>query len=354
MRKVNTANITANIIVAFLLILSFNTHTIAFAEDIGGRSENAEISGLYLVPVGRTIGVTLDMDGAQVVDTESITDYNGDKHDPAREAGISASDIIIQVDGEEVKNVTELTERLNAVGDRETEIVVRTSGGKEKCVSIRPVLSSDDGNYKLGVWVKDAASGIGTMTYYDPKTREFGGLGHGICDADTGEIITAKSGDIFKSVVAGVRKGEKGFPGELVGVFSDANEKIGTVFVNNSIGIKGELKEDADINLSGAAIPVAAFDEVSTGAASILANIENDVVEEFEIEIEKVNYDNDEYKDIIFKVSDDCLLSKTGGIVQGMSGSPIIQNGKLIGAVTHVLINDPSKGYGVFIKKMLE
>lgn len=351
MRKVNTANITANIIVAFLLILSFNTHTLAFAEDISGRSKSAM---QYLVPVGRTIGVTLDMEGAQVVDTESIVDYNGDKHDPAREAGISASDIIIQVDGEEVENVTELTERLNAVGDRETEIVVRTSDGKEKCVSIRPVLSSDDGNYKLGVWVNDAASGIGTMTYYDPKTREFGGLGHGICDTDTGEIITAKSGDIFRSVVAGVRKGEKGFPGELVGVFSDANEKIGTVFVNNSIGIKGELKEGADINLSGEAIPVAEFDEVSTGAASILANIENDVVDEFEIEIEKVNYDNDEYKDIIFKVSDDRLLDKTGGIVQGMSGSPIIQNGKLIGAVTHVLINDPSKGYGVFIKKMLE
>ena len=216
-------------------------------------------------------------------------------------------------------------------------------------ITIKPAYSLAESSYKAGMWVRDSSAGIGTITFYDPQTGMFGGLGHPVCDVDTGEIIPLHSGQVVAVNINGVNKGKSGQPGELIGSFV-SNFSIGSILVNNQSGLFGEL--DYPPNQSSP-IPLGYRQDIQEGHATILTTVKGSAPKEYDIEIEKVDLNGSENsKNMVIKITDSELLAKTGGIVQGMSGSPIIQNGKLIGAVTHVFVNDPTKGYGVFADTM--
>lgn len=306
-----------------------------------------------LVPLGQTIGVTLELGGVEVVDVVEFQDYDGKTHSPAEDAGIQAGDLILEINGRKLNNTKDLREAVNQNGATALQAKVRKDEAVEE-VELTPAVSNTDGMLCLGVWVKDAASGIGTLTYYDPQTREFGALGHGICDPYTGDVIEIARGDILRATVVSVQKGSKGQPGELIGIFADGKERLGEIQANVSEGLKGTVLEDAGLGNTAEAVEVASRDEITEGPAYILANIEENNVEQFEVEIQKINPSESSSKSMVIKVTDQKLIEKTGGIVQGMSGSPIIQNGKLVGAVTHVFVNDPTRGYAICIENMLK
>ena len=305
-----------------------------------------------LVPVGQTVGVTLDMKGVTVVDTTDVEGYDGKRSAPARDAGLVSGDIIEEMNGRAVASAREFEEAIKEQEGKTVTLLVR-HGEEMRESSLTPALSNADGQYRIGVWIKDAASGIGTVTYYDPKTREFGALGHGIADDVQGEPVRVKCGEILNAQIVSVQKGGRGQPGELVGVFCENREKLGTVVSNTETGLKGVLDDGAAFDTTTDAIPVARRDEVQEGAAEILANVEEGKIETFSVEIQKINKDEKNPKGLVIKVTDPRLLDRTGGIVQGMSGSPLIQNGKLAGAVTHVFVSDPTRGYGILMETML-
>ncbi len=308
---------------------------------------------MRLVPIGQTVGVILDMKGVTIVDTTDVEGYDGKRSAPAKDAGLHAGDIIEKINGEAVDSAKDLERIVTEQGGAQLTITAKR-GSDEKIYSVTPALSSTDGNYRLGVWIKDAASGIGTVTYLNPETLEFGALGHGISETPEGQAISMKDGEILDASIVSIQKGDKGKPGELVGIFAETNKKLGTVTSNTDVGLKGKLDDSANLSTVMEAIPVAERSEVTTGDAEILTNIEEGSIQTFSVEIQKINKDAENPKGMVLKVTDRQLLDKTGGIVQGMSGSPIIQNGKLVGAVTHVFVNDPTRGYGIFIENMLE
>ncbi len=207
---------------------------------------------------------------------------------------------------------------------------------------------------RLGIFIRDSAAGIGTMTYFDPISNEFGGLGHGICDIDTNQIISIGSGNVTEVNITDVKKGFRGEPGELRGIFIDTKDsKIGNLIANNKTGIYGTADKSKFNEIPS--MPIAKSNEIVIGKAYILADVAEGGVQQYEVNIEKTfNYSTKETKNMLIRITDPKLLELTGGIVQGMSGSPIIQNGKIIGAVTHVLVNDPTRGYGIFIENMLK
>lgn len=303
---------------------------------------------LSLVPVGQTVGVTLDMKGVTIVDTTDVEDYDGKRHTPAKDAGLKSGDIVKSIDGISIQSARQFEDVVNTRGKNELTVVSERNGKQRECVA-KAVLSCKDGHYRLGVWIKDAASGIGTLTYFNPETGQFGALGHGICEND--KILPIQGGNLLKSSIVSIRKGSKGQPGELIGVFRDDSGILGEIKSNSDVGLKGTLNEIPE-NTEGA-LPVANREDVKEGNAQILSNIEEDHVEKFDVIIQKINKDPNNTRGMIIKVTDDRLLEKTGGIVQGMSGSPVVQNGKLVGAVTHVFVNDPTRGYGIFIENML-
>jgi len=208
---------------------------------------------------------------------------------------------------------------------------------------------ADNSGYKAGFWVRDSAAGIGTMTFYDPKTMTFAGLGHAVCDVDTGGAILFSSGEITPAAITKIRKGVSGAPGELGGVFTGGD--IGTVSINNETGLYGTL----DYEIEGFSAPIGLKQDVYEGAAVIYSTLDGTEVTEYDIEIEQINLsDNSMTKNMVIRVTDEDLIELSGGIVQGMSGSPIVQDGKLVGAVTHVFVNDPTKGFGIFAENMME
>ena len=304
-----------------------------------------------VIPGGNCIGVSLCADGALVVSTADVTSTDGSFSSPAADAGIKPGDLIQEFNNEKINGVEDLENAIkNAKGKNSTVKIKRQA--KELDILVKPKASDKDNAFRIGAWVKDAASGIGTMTYYDPKTKTFAALGHGICDPETGNILSIGNGDILDATIVSVDKGEKGVPGELNGVFSDSNSAIGKIIHNCELGIFGQL--EASFITSATPLPIANRNEITTGPAYIRANIEGSKVEQFNIEITKILPKTiSSQKNMIIKITDEKLLNKTGGIVQGMSGSPIIQNGKLVGAVTHVFVNDPTRGYGIFIENML-
>ncbi len=307
---------------------------------------------IQLIPVGQTVGVTLDMEGVTVVDTTDVEDYEGKRHTPAKDAGIRSGDVIEVINGIPITSAKQLEEVVNNQGDQELKVLVKHKGEEKNC-NAKAVLSNKDGHYRLGVWIKDAASGIGTVTYFNPKTKEFGALGHGISEASYDEVLQVDGGEVWMANVVSIQKGSKGQPGELVGVFAEGKEKLGEVKSNTKVGLKGVLESSDCLHTNTEPIAIAAREEVYEGKAEILANIEGNQVEQFSVEIKKINKDVTNPKGMVIKVTDPKLLEKTGGIVQGMSGSPIIQNGKFVGAITHVFVNDPTRGYGIFIENML-
>ncbi len=308
----------------------------------------------YLVPVGRAVGMKIVSDGILVVGMTDVT-CAGETASPARSAGLKEGDLIISVDSRKVGSTQELKEALNdALTDSGEVKITYERDGSEHIAVLKPALSDEDGTYKIGAWVRDSMAGIGTLTFYDPSSGVFGALGHGINDVTTSELMPVASGTLIRSTISSVRKGESGAPGELSGSF-DLSDEFGELYANTDRGVFGRADAEAlGVDVS-AALPAARADEVQEGPAVILSNVSGDKVDEYEIEIKQVSRNSAHSpRDLMIEVTDEELLAATGGIVQGMSGSPIIQNGKLVGAVTHVLVGDPTRGYGILIENMLD
>lgn len=297
----------------------------------GEENENKK---LLLVPGGGIFGAKIKQSFVSVQNP-------GDAHE------LKVGDKIKTVNGKNVCSVKEIKLALRGLNTDEVNLVCER-GGKEITVKLRA--KEVDGEYRLGIILKDGAAGIGTITYIDPKTGFFGGLGHGICDTDTGEVISFTEGQVTGVILSGVKKGEDGKPGELSGLLTD---KIrGELYSNTECGVFGKL-DTVPEGLMKSAIEVAHRDEVHTGEATILSTVKVGSVKEYKIEITEINKSSTGTKSFKIKVTDPTLIAITGGVVRGMSGSPIIQNGKLVGAVTHVMVANPTEGYGIFIENML-
>lgn len=295
---------------------------------------------------GFPIGIKLYCDGVIIVDTQNV-EISGGFENPAQKAGLLKGDIIKSIDGIKVtrnSEVSEIIEKSN--GEKLNMQILRN--GEIKNVVFSSVYSTVSGQYKAGLWIRDSSAGIGTVTFYT-EDGEFASLGHAVCDVDTGELLPISRGETTDAKITGYYKGKAGAAGELCGVLE--NKTTGEIIVNDGIGIFGVFNEpDATKKL----YPLASKNEIKSGSAQIVTTIENGKQEVFNIEIERVDYASDDNKNLVIKVIDEKLISKTGGIIQGMSGSPIIQDGKLIGAVTHVFLNDPTGGYGIFAETMYD
>jgi len=291
-----------------------------------------------LVPVGHTVGIKLFSKGVLVVKPpESRT--------PAHACGLRSGDVILRCGEEAVTSTEQFRSLLQEHGGTAAALEVRR-GGERMCLSVEPERNGE-GVYCIGAWIRDSMAGIGTMTYYDPQTGKFGALGHGITDIDTAQLMPFSNGSILPSTVKAVKRGASGAAGELKGNF-DLAKDLGELYANTSCGVFGTLEDPAGITAEALPMGVA-----RKGAAVIRCNVQGDQVEEYEIEILRVIGNSPDERDMVISVTDPDLIALTGGIVQGMSGSPIIQDGKLVGAVTHVLVNDPTRGYGISIENML-
>lgn len=300
---------------------------------------------------GTTIGIYAKTSGVLVIGTGTVTTMSNQEESPAENL-VKGGDYIVSVNGEAVDEKEKLAELINVYGE-EKEVLGIVRDDEYIEVAATPVKISSD-QYMLGIWVRDDLAGIGTLTYYKDN-GEFGALGHPISDGDTGSRITMKEGYIYQTDIIGIKKGESGNPGELSGVINYSRDcKLGTIERNSEIGIYGDLDGNLRDFPIGQSYDVTYKQDISLGEAYIISDVSG-TKEAYEIEIQSLDYSGrEENKGILFQVTDEKLLELTGGIVQGMSGSPIIQNGKIIGAVTHVFINDPTRGYGIFIETMLE
>lgn len=326
----------AALVLAFLLC----SPILAMAADVTDSGSTQISSARMLVPVGHTIGIKLFARGVLVV---KLTDGGT----PAKECGLQTGDVIVKCGGVSVTSSEQFQSLLQKNGDSAMDLQVRRAGDS-MTLSVEPE-QNDKGVYCIGAWIRDSMAGIGTMTYYDPATGDFGALGHGITDTDTALLMPFSNGSILPSTVKAVKRGETGSAGELRGDF-DLDTSLGDLYANTESGIFGTLAVSDYAPACQDAVPIG---EAVPGPAVIRSNVEGDAVEEYEIEILKVVSGTSDGRDLVISVTDPKLLKATGGIVQGMSGSPILQNGKLVGAVTHVLLNDPTNGYGILIENML-
>jgi len=308
------------------------------------------LPGVYVIPGGEPIGVKFKTRGVMVVGLSEVIGIDDRVYRPGRAADIQTGDVILSIDGHEVNSADDITLWLNKVGkDEATLVVKRNDKILEK--KVKAIKAKSDKNFRLGLWVKDHTAGIGTLTFVTGDDKMFGALGHPITDSSTGEIMTLSEGEIYKTEITSIEEGRRNKPGEIRGVFKDEATPIGYIEKNTAFGIYGYVN---DFTGNKRMIPVAFKSEVRTGPAKILIDLDNNGIKAYDVEIQKtVNQSIPSSKSMIINVTDKELLKKTGGIVQGMSGSPIIQNGKLIGAVTHVFVNDPTKGYGVYIEWMM-
>lgn len=299
---------------------------------------------------GSPVGIYMETKGVLVIDSGEITDREGIRRTPAEHI-IQSGDYICEIDGKVLTGKRQLMQlvRENQGEPMELQVIRHQETIK---LEMTPV-ETEDGSYKLGIWVRDNIQGIGTLTYVEPNGT-FGALGHGISDADTGERLEISDGDLYRADILSIRKGTAGTPGELRGVINYREEnRIGTIRGNSQYGIRGQM-EPGKYTESMKRIPTGLKQEIQTGKAEIRCDI-GDGIREYQCEILEIDSNaRDTNKCFVLRITDDDLLSRTGGIVQGMSGSPVLQNGKLIGAITHVFVNDPTKGYGIFIENMME
>lgn len=302
----------------------------------------------YLVPSGDVFGLRIYSDGLMVIAIDNVETDTG-KISPAETAGLKNGDLIKAINKTPLEKTSDFTVAVEKSEGKTLQLqVVRDETNME--LSLTPALASFDGKYKAGLWLRDSTAGIGTMTFYDPTSGIFGGLGHAVCDADTTKIIPLGGGDALTAIIKGCYKGSNGTAGELCGVFGD--KVIGSLLHNGTSGVYGMLNE---YDKKAKALPVAMRQEVETGSAQIISTVDNEGPQVYDIEIIKINTAADvNERNMTIEIKDDDLISKTGGIVQGMSGSPIIQNGYLVGAVTHVFINNSLQGYGIFAENMLK
>lgn len=302
-----------------------------------------------VVPGGHSLGVKLRPDGVIVVGFASVIDEKGLKRFPAQEAGIEVGDVITMVNNKKINQAEEFSRIVNH--DKNLTLSIKRNN-KILQLDVNSIKTSL-GQYQIGLWVRDIAAGVGTLTFYDPVTGFYGALGHIISDTDTGKSIEVGEGEIIRAKVTNISPARKNQPGEKKGVFVNEEHIMGNIMSNTPFGIFGKAYKDFH-NPYYPSLPVATMTQVHEGHAKILTVLEGEKIQEYDIEIQKIikqSYPNG--KGMIIKITDPKLLSKTGGIVQGMSGSPIIQDGYIIGAVTHVFVNDPTKGYGIFIEWML-
>ena len=313
------------------------------------RAAAAESQPRMVIPLGQAVGIKLFSQGVLVVGLTDITTQQG-LASPAKACGIRTGDVITHINDSQVSSIEEVQTILQDLNGQEMELnVLRAEENLE--LTTRAAQCSADGAYKLGAWIRDSMAGIGTLTFVEPATGLFGTLGHGINDVDTAVLMKLQTGAITPASVVGVVKGVDGRPGELRGAFTNRKD-LGKLFANTQQGVFGYLTEND--TFTGQAIPVAEPDEIHEGKATILSNVSGTQVEEYTVEITKICHNATDTRDLMLKVTDQRLLDRTGGIVQGMSGSPIIQNGKLVGAVTHVLIDHADRGYGILARHMLE
>lgn len=302
-----------------------------------------------VVPVGRAVGIKLFSDGVMVVGFSQVPAAEGSVT-PAKTCGLKEGDVITHINTAEVDTIEEVRSCLEEIGGGKMSIRALRDG-KAVQVTAQAVKCSTDGVYKLGAWLRDSMAGIGTVTWYAPETGAFGALGHGVNDVDTAQLMPLETGGVLTAHVDQVKKGRRGEPGELHGTF-ETDRDIGTLVANTGHGIFGTLEHFDPTGLEP--VEVAAKNQVRTGKAVIYSNISGDEVKAYEVEITKLFQGATDGRDMMVRVTDPALLAATGGIVQGMSGSPILQDGQLVGAVTHVLIGDPTQGYGILAERMLK
>ena len=311
-----------------------------------------KVSDLEVYPGGTSVGVRLTTEGVLVVGFSEIETAEGINESPAKLAGIELGDIILKVNDQSIEGSKDLIGKVRSANSENVKLDIKRNG---ELISKNIVLLKESNEYKMGLWVRDSTAGIGTLTFYHKDTKTFGALGHPITDGDTNKSFTIKKGDLLRSSVLSVRRGERGTPGELKGLFLNENESIGNISKNTESGIYGDAYTSLINPSFNKPIPIGFRSEIVEGPAKIITTIGDGGPKEYQIEIAKLlPQEKARPKSMLIKITDEELLQKTGGIVQGMSGSPIIQNGKLVGAVTHVLINKPELGYGIYIEWMLE
>ena len=300
-----------------------------------------------LVPGGQSVGVAMNTRGVVVVGNSDL----GRTPSPARLAGIKSGDVIESVDGEAITSAKQLSACLSKGA---TAKLMLLRGGKSMECDITPARDSRDGTYRLGAWVRDSTAGVGTLTYFDPQSGGFGALGHAITDIDTGVVMPVGAGEIYANRVVDVTRSREGTPGELSGDFFSAPSRLGAVTLNTQYGIFGTGDGPVESALYPEGLPIAGLDRVHEGAATLIATVDDGGPREYGCEIVRVsNAGEPAERSMVIRITDRELLERTGGIVQGMSGSPLIQDGCIIGAVTHVMVNDPTMGYGIGIETML-
>lgn len=322
-------------------------------EILGVPIKTVEISvkePTMLIPVGKTLGIRINTEGVLVLGTGNVTNIDGKTINPAKDK-VQTGDIIYKIDDVEVSSKEQLLEYIKNCTTSSVNLTI-SRNNEVSYVNVDVVKSLVDETNKIGIWVRDSTQGIGTMTYINPDTLEFGALGHGIIDVDTKGLMEVEEGYAYLSSVVSIKKGEKGSPGELVGEIT-IHDEVGKVQENNENGVFGVLSNYDNLIDVNEPIEVAEFDEILEGDAYILCSINGTVAKQYKVSIENLKENSKTDKNFIVKVIDEELLIETQGIVQGMSGSPIIQNNKLIGAITHVFVQDPTKGYGIYIKNML-
>ncbi len=309
--------------------------------------EAEELEGLTLTPGGMPFGVRFLTDGVTVV---GFCDFEagGKKVNPAAAAGLKLRDTILRVNGEPLTGASALTEKIEHCGGRELILLCRR-GASEMELRLKPVWCEAEQRYKTGIWVRDSGAGIGTVTFIIPETGAFAGLGHGICDADSGELIAMRRGTVSDVTISSVVRGAVGAPGELKGYFNPG--KTGALLGNSACGVWGVFSDPPESTAD--ALPVGLRGELEEGSAEIFCTLDSNRIGRYRVEISNIDRTATGSKCFSVKITDPALIAASGGIVQGMSGSPIVQNGKLVGAVTHVLINDPTAGYGIFLENML-
>ncbi|MEN2766036.1 SpoIVB peptidase [Ornithinibacillus xuwenensis] len=313
------------------------------------------LKDVKVIPGGQSIGVQLQTLGVLVVGHHLVNGESGTLS-PGEDANIKVGDVIMEIDGQEIEEMKDVKPIVEAAGKDSKALNVKVKRGKETFTTqLQPVLDKKDNEYRIGLYIRDSAAGIGTMTFYEPNSKKYGALGHVISDMDTKKPIEIHNGTIVKSTVTSIQKGNNGTPGEKQAKFSIKENKIGTITKNSPFGIFGELDGSIKNGKYDKPMPIALSHEVKEGPAKILTVIDGEKVEEFDVEIvSSVPQKSPATKGMVIQITDPELLEATGGIVQGMSGSPIIQDNKVIGAVTHVFVNDPTSGYGVHIEWMLQ
>lgn len=332
-----------------------STATISLFGLLPLREVDIEISDdLHLYPGGQAVGVALHTKGVLVVGTSDLTGANS----PARLAGIKPGDIILTADGRNIESTDDLTAIVSAYGATPLPLTI-LRGENTLSLTLQARRDGQSGEYRIGAWVRDSTAGVGTMSFYgeveEGQGVRYGALGHAITDADTQQVLTVGAGEIMLADVVDVRKGQSGHPGELKGSFLREARVLGGITRNNIYGIYGALMTTPEHPIYPNGLPIGRRDAVHEGPATILCTVDAQGMKEYDVEITQVTRQSaPAQRSMVLKVTDEELLEKTGGIVQGMSGSPIIQDGRLIGAVTHVFVNDPTMGYGLYVEWMLK